>query len=58
MYVNVMDIETYGITFMLFQGPDETRDHEVLMAESSQLMPLINTGYYRGGTNDKPGPTI
>ena len=30
------------------------------MAESSQLMPLINTGnyMYRGGTNDKPGPTI
>ena len=28
------------------------------MAESSQLMPLINTGNYRGGTNDKPGPTI
>ena len=27
------------------------------MAESSQLMPLINTGNYRGGTNDKPGPT-
>ena len=27
------------------------------MAKSSQLMPLINTGNYRGGTNDKPGPT-
>ena len=30
----------------------------VAMAESSQLMPLINTGNYQGGTNDKPGPTI
>ena len=29
-----------------------------IMAESGQLMPLINTGNYRGGTNDKPGPTI
>ena len=28
------------------------------MAKSSQLMPLINTGNYQGGTNDKPGPTI
>ena len=28
------------------------------MAKSSQLMPLINTGNYRGGTNDKPVPTI
>ena len=27
-------------------------------AESSQLMLLINTGNYRGGTNVKPGPTI
>ena len=29
-----------------------------LMAESSQLMPLINTGNSRGRTNDKPSPTI
>ena len=32
--------------------------HHISMAKSSQLMPLINTGNYRGGTNDKPGPTI
>ena len=28
-----------------------------IMAESSQLMLLINTGNYRGRTNDKLGPT-
>ena len=32
--------------------------NSVAMTKSSQLMPLINTGNYRGGTNDKPGPTI
>ena len=35
-----------------------SRDEQAPMAKSSQLMPLINTGNYRGGTNDKPGPTI
>ena len=46
-----------------FYDPKEGNQEDLLelrrsMAKSSQLMPLINTGNYQGGTNDKPGPTI